>query len=93
MYGSDGRLPTPIVRRMMHSGIVHAAGFPPAQECLKLMVECTLHYNARERKIEAPDGRVLAYLSELAIQEIFGILVYNRTSYCTKEDALKLYQN
>lgn len=68
MYRSDGCLPTPIARRMMCNGIVHAAGFPPAKECLEFMVECALHYNAQERQIEAPDGRVLAYLTEPAIQ-------------------------
>lgn len=77
MYGTDGRLPTPIAMRMMRNGIVHAAGFPPAKECPELMVECALHYNARDRQIEAPDGRILAYLSEPAIQETFGIPVYN----------------
>lgn len=93
MYGTDGRLPTPIAMRMMRNGIVHAAGFPPAKECPELMVECALRYNARDRQIEAPDGRVLSYLSEPAIQETFGIPVYNRTSYRTKQDALKLYQS
>lgn len=77
----------------MRNGIVQAAGFPPAMECAELMFECAIHYNAQERQIIAPDGRVLAHLGELAIQETFGIPNYNRTSYKTKEDAKRLYED
>lgn len=93
MYGQDGFLPTPITRWMMRNGIVQAVGFPPAMECAELMVECAIHYNAQEREIVAPDGRVLAHLGELAIQETFGIPNYNWTSYKTKEEIRRLYED
>lgn len=57
------------------------------------MVECAIHYNTQEREIIAPDGRVLAHLGELAIQEVFGIPNYNKTSYKTKEDTQRVYED
>lgn len=92
MYEQDGFLPTPIAR-WMQNGIVQAVGFPPTVECAELMVECTIHYNAQERQIIALDGRILAHLRELSIQETFGIPSYNQTSYKTREDARRLYED
>lgn len=78
---------------MMRNGVVQAAGFPPAKECAELIVDCAIHYNAQSREIIAPDGRVLANLSELAIQETFGIPNYNKTSYKVKEDTKRIYDS
>lgn len=66
MYGHDGHIPTPIARRMMQNGIVQAAGFPPAKECVELIVECVLHYKAQSRQIifqNCPSKRHLVYQS------------------------------
>lgn len=92
MYGHDGYLPTTIARRMMRNGIVQEAGFPPAIECSELIVECAIYYNAQDKQIVAPDGRVLAYLEELAIQEAFGIPNYHTTTFKTKEETGGLYE-
>jgi hypothetical protein len=93
MYRQDGPLPTHIAHRMMRNEIVQAARFPPTMECAELMVECARHYDAQERQIVALDERVLAHLGEVAIQEAFGIPNYVRTSYKTKEDTKKLYDD
>lgn len=80
MYGQNG-LPTPIAKRIVRNGIFQAAGFPPAMDCAELMVECAIHYDAQKRQIVAPDGRILAHLSEVVIQETFGIPEHSRTVY------------
>jgi hypothetical protein len=67
MYGQKKPLPTHIACRMMRNRIVQAVGFPSTVECAELMVECARQYDAQERQIVEPDGRVLAHLGELAI--------------------------
>lgn len=93
MYGHDGHIPTPIARKMMQNGIVQAVGFPQAKECVELIVECALHYKAQSREIIAPDGRVLANLSKLSIQETFGIPKHSKTTYKTKDQAQRVYDS
>lgn len=93
MYGHGGHIPTPIARMMMQNGIVQATGFLLAKDCVELIVECALHYNAQSREIIAPDGRALANLSELSIQETFGIPSHSKTTYKTKEQAKRVYDS
>lgn len=92
MYGHDVYLPTTIAQRMMRNRIVQEIGFPLAVECSELIVECAIHYNARKRQIIAPDGRVLVYLEELSIQEEFKIPNYHTTTFKTKEETTRLYE-
>lgn len=56
------------------------------------MVECTRHYNPKERQIVAPNERVLAHLRERAIQEAFGIPSHHKSSYKTKEDTRRIFE-
>lgn len=61
--------PSPVARRIIESGIIKAAGFPPAVKCHELMIECAHHYDSQSRTIVTKDGNILAYLSEEAIDE------------------------
>lgn len=81
MYGLD------------RNGIVQAAGFLPVMQCTELVVGCSKHYNPINREIVAPDGRVLANISEFAIREAFNIPEYHNPVYMTKEEATQLYQD
>lgn len=52
--------PSPIAKRIIESGIIKAADFPPAIRCHELMIECAKHYDSHSRTIVAEDGTVLA---------------------------------
>lgn len=78
---------------MMRNGIIQAAGFLLAVQFSELIVECAKHYNALEREIVAPDGRLLANLGEISIRGAFGIPKYHGTVYKTKEEAIKMYED
>lgn len=69
MFGLDNLVPTTTAQKMMKSGIVHAAGFLPTMQCTELVVECARHYNPTSKDIVAPDGRVLANISEEASEK------------------------
>lgn len=51
------------------------------------------YYDPKERHVVAPDGRVLAYLSDEAIVEAFSIPRYNSIVYKTKEETLEMHNN
>ncbi|XP_057818585.1 uncharacterized protein LOC131031479 isoform X3 [Cryptomeria japonica] len=59
--------PSLVARRIIESGIIKAAGFPPAVKCHELMIECARHYDSQSRTIVTKDGNILAYLSEEAL--------------------------
>lgn len=80
-------------KKMIESGIVNAAGFLPTIQCNELIVECVRHYVADTRTIVAPNGRVLAYLSKIAINEAFHILDHKSIVYKRKEGAQSIYDD
>lgn len=58
-----------------------------------MIVECALHYKAQSREIIAPNGRILANLLELSIQETFAIPNHNKATYKTKGQAQRVYDS
>lgn len=86
-------MPTITARKMMKSGIVHAAGFLPTMQCTELVVECARHYYPASRDIVALDGRVLANISDEAIREAFRIPKYHNVVYVTKDEVDRMYRD
>lgn len=76
--------PSEVSKRMIESGIVHATSFLQSIQCNELIVESAKHYDANTRTIVAPDGRVLAYLSETTIGEAFPISDHKAMVYKSK---------
>lgn len=93
MFGLHNLVPTTTTRKMMKSGIVHAVGFLPTTQCTELVAECARHYNLASRDIVAPNGRILANISDEAIREAFRILEYHNAVYVTKDEADRMYQD
>lgn len=81
MFGLDNLVPTVTARKMMKGGIVHVVGFLPTMQCTELVAECARHYNSVSRDIVAPDGRILANISDEAIREAFRIPGYHNAIY------------
>lgn len=77
----------------MKSGIVHTAGFLPTMQCTELVAECARYYNPASRDIVAPDGRILAHISDEATREAFRIPEYHNVVYVTKDEADRMYQD
>lgn len=93
MFGLYSLVPTLTVRKMMKSGIVHVVGFLPTMHYTELVVECARHYNPNSKDVVAPDGRVLANISDVAIREAFRIPEYHNVVYVTKDEANQMYQD
>lgn len=51
MIGYNDYHPTHLATRILRSAIFSAAGFPPSFQHPELIVECTKHYNPRDRTI------------------------------------------
>ena len=52
MLGYNDYHSTHLATRIVRSGIFVVAGFPPSFQHLELIVECTKHYNPRDRTIK-----------------------------------------
>lgn len=85
--------PSPIAKKIIESGIIKAAGFPPAVKCHELMIECAGHYDSHSRTIVAEDGTILAYLSEEAISEAFHLPEPRDMIYKSLEGARSIYED
>lgn len=85
-------MPSVLASNMVKNGIYQAASFPPAVQFNKLMVECARHYYPQTRTIVAPNGVVLAFLSEEAIRETFCIPHYDRMLNRTRQESTTLFE-
>ncbi|XP_057836353.2 uncharacterized protein LOC131046593 [Cryptomeria japonica] len=63
-YESDDCLPSPLARKMMRNGIVHAAGFPPAMQCYELM-NVDIGPTTKEQEVQELDDSVNAIKERL----------------------------
>ena len=72
IIGYNDYHPIHLATRIVRSGIVVAAGFPPFQH-VELIVECTKHYSPRDRTIRDSERNILADFSPASISEAFGI--------------------
>lgn len=68
MFRTAGRNRSNTSTRIVKSGIVAAAGFPP-QQSVKLILECAKRYNPERRAIFTIDGKMLANLTAEVIGE------------------------
>lgn len=82
--------PSEFSKKLIESKIV---GFLPAIQCNELIVECVRHYDVSTRTVVAPDGRVLAYVSETAISEAFDTQDHKGMVYKSKEAAQAIYED
>lgn len=85
--------PSPVARRIIESGIIKAAGFPPAVQCHELMIECARHYDPQSRAIVSNEGNTLAYLSEEAISEAFHLPEHRDMIYKSIEGARSMCED
>ncbi len=60
--------PTHLATRIVRSGIVVAAGFPPAFQHPELIMECAKHYSTRDRTIKDSKKNIIAdFFSDIHI--------------------------
>lgn len=85
--------PSPVARRIVGSGIIKAAGFPPAIQCHELMIECARHYDPQSRSIVSKEGNTLAYLSDEAISEALHLPEHIDMIYKSLEGARSMYED
>lgn len=60
MFGTAGHGPSPIAVKIVKSGIVATAGFPPTIQCSDLVQECATHYKLERKTISTPDGNIVS---------------------------------
>lgn len=85
--------PSPIAKRIIESGIIKGASFPPTVRCHELMIECAKQYDSHSRIIVAKDGIVLSYLSKGAISEAFHLPEQRDRIYKSLEGAKSTYED
>lgn len=71
-FHERARNPTgpPLMQRILDSGLVEAAPFPPAVSCPELVLECMNRYDPIERCVRSTDGEVLLRVSQEVVVAI-----------------------
>ena len=85
---------TLVTRRLVKSGVVHAAAFPPTLPCCELVLECASRFDVGTKSITFEDGkRVLANISQPVVEEVFGIPKQKGAEVVTMDQATQFYND
>lgn len=78
---------------MMKSRLVHVAGFPPAIQCYKLILECARQYDFDTQRVVSTEGRVLANFNPISIAQAFDMLDFPSVCTLNMDLARTYYEN
>lgn len=64
---------TPLMQKILDSGLIEAAAFPPVVSCPELVLECMSRYDPVERCIRDVKGKSLLVISRQTIATVMRI--------------------